>query len=318
VIAGLFPFVKIPGISYDPFMRGWLVVAVGALILIGSIYLLLATNTGMRTGLLITLTGLFGWLAIMGTMWWIYGGTGLQGTLPHWTVKEVNRGELTSANFPKAQQLGEALNQKIKDPTQLANFFDEEEKVAASSKSPHLDEVGGWRPVLLANPARGDAQATVDAFLIGSKEFSSNQDYLPLGAFDTGGKDKRPATDVCPTHNPFRIVTTATCWRRAGDKLHSIFVQPKHPAHYAAVLVQPADPRTLVSRPGQAPPTRVADPNQLVITVILQRDLGSVRLPPAMIALGSLILFTSSALALHRRDKQVARNRSLVPATARG
>jgi hypothetical protein len=318
VIAGLFPFIKIPGIGFDPFIRGWLVVAVGVLVLMGSVYFLLATNTGMRTGGLISLAALFGWLSIMGTMWWIYGGTGLQGTLPHWTVKEVNRGQLASAQFEKARQLGTALDQTVKDPTQMQAYFEQEEATAATSKTPTLNKVGGWRPVLLANPARGDAQATVDAFLIGSKEFASNQEYLPLGAFDIGGKDKRPVTDVCPTHNPFRIVTTQTCWRRAGDKLHSIFVQPKHPAHYAAVLVQPADPRTLVSRPGQAPPTKVPDPNQPVITVILERDLGSVRLPPAMIALGSLVLFVSSVAALHRRDKEVARNRSLVPATARG
>jgi len=100
-----------------------------------------------------------------------------------------------------------------------------------------------------------------------------------------------------------------------GSKLHKTFVQPRHPAHYAVIMIQPADPRTLVSRPGQAPPTKEPDPNQPIMTIVLERDLGSVRLPPAMIAIGSGIIFTALALSLHRRDKRQEANRSgtLVP-----
>ncbi len=48
-------------IAFDPAIRGILVVAIGVVVLIGSVYLLLATNTGIRQGLLITLAGLAGW-----------------------------------------------------------------------------------------------------------------------------------------------------------------------------------------------------------------------------------------------------------------
>ena len=95
-----------------------------------------------------------------------------------------------------------------------------------------------------------------------------------------------------------------------ASKLHKTFVQPRHPPHYAVIMVQPADPRTLVSRPGQAPPVKEPDPNQPMETIILVRDLGSVRLPSAMITFGSATIFTALALSLHRRDKRQEANRA--------
>jgi hypothetical protein len=311
VTAALFPFINIPGFGFDNFIRGWLVVATAVLVLMGSVYVLLATNTGARTGLLIGLSALSAWTLIMGLMWWMYGTTGLYGTLPHWSVMEVNRGDLATAQSTKASELGHGLDPQTDNVKQ---FFDQQEKASADTGAPG-QKVAGWTPVLLTNPSRGEAQATVDSFLVDNKIFPSNQDYLTVAAYQTGGKDRRPATDVCQTHNPFKIVTTGTCWRRVGDKLHSIFVQPFHPPHYAAVMVQAADPRTLVSRPGQPPPTKQVDPNQPIVTVLMVRDLGSVRLPPAMLTFGSLVCFISFVTMLHRRDKATIRNRSLVPAT---
>jgi len=201
VIAGLFPFVHIPGLNFDVFMRGWLVVAIGVLVLMGSVYLLLATNTGARTGLMIALSGLFAWLTIMAVIWWIYG-IGLKGTAPHWTVREVNRGDLATAEFPKAQELGTALDKQLSggSPEEIKAFFDQAE-VAVGEQGAAAPTVGDWKAMVLTNPARGEAQATVDAFLVGRKEFDSNTAYVAIGGFETGGKTPRPADEVCPTHN---------------------------------------------------------------------------------------------------------------------
>ena len=49
-------------IQFDPHIRGILVVLVGVGVLIGSVYLLLATNTGIRNGFLIAMAGLFSFL----------------------------------------------------------------------------------------------------------------------------------------------------------------------------------------------------------------------------------------------------------------
>ncbi len=290
---GLWGFITIDGISYDPFIRGWLTVIVAVAVLMGSVYLVLATNSGARTGLLIALTGLFGWMMIMGIIWWIYG-IGLRGTPPAWNVSEVNRGDLALASFPKARDLGVALDQQLATEDESLQAL----AVAAEERGVPV-EVGGWKEMLLSNAKRGEAQATVDAFLVSENEFASSQEYLPVAAFEVGGKERRASNSMVD---------------RVKGKLRGIFVTPRHPPHYATIMVQPVEQRTLISRPGQAPPLRVVDQNQPVLTIILVRDLGSVRFPPAMVTLGSTILFALFASMLHRRDKRETANRAaLVP-----
>lgn len=289
----LLGFITIDGISYDPFIRGWLTVIVGAAVLMGSVYLLLATNSGARTGLLIALCGLFGWMAIMGVIWWIYG-IGLQGPAPAWEVQEVNRGDLALASFDKAQHLGAAIDEQLASRDTTLQQLGEEAEERADPQ-----EVDGWHEMLLTNAKRGEAQAVVDAYLVESGTFGSANEYLPVAAFETGGKDRRASNSMVD---------------RVSAKLRSIFVQPLNPAHYSVIMVQPVEPRTLVTRPGQAPPLRVVDETQPVYSVVLVRNLGSERLPPAMVTLGSTVLFALFAWMLHTRDKREAANRaSLVP-----
>jgi hypothetical protein len=290
---GPLAFITIDGISYDPFIRGWLTVIVGVAVLMGSVYLLLATNSGARTGLLIALTGLFGWMTIMGVVWWIYG-IGLKGPPPAWEVTEVNRGDLALAAFPDAHDLGIALDERL-----ASGDVTLQELAAEAEERGVPEELGGWDEMLLTNAKRGEAQAVTDAFLVETGEFGSAQEYLPVAAFEIGGKERRESNAMTD---------------RVVGKLRSIFGQPLHPPHYAVILVQPVEERTLVSRPGQAPPVRVVDEEQPVIGVIMVRNLGSLRLPSAMITLGSSILFALFAWMLHNRDKREVENRaSLVP-----
>jgi hypothetical protein len=78
------------GLSWDPAIKGILVVLVASVVLLGSIYLLLATNTGPRLGMLIALASLFGFLSILTMYWWVSPpGNGPRGTDPSWHVSEV-------------------------------------------------------------------------------------------------------------------------------------------------------------------------------------------------------------------------------------
>jgi hypothetical protein len=259
----------------------------------GSVYLILATNSGARTGLLIALTGLFGWMTIMGVIWWIYG-IGLKGPAPVWEVSEVNRGDLALASFDKAHTLGVALDERLASSDESLQQLSE-----AAEERGVPEEIGGWKEMLLTNAKRGEAQAVVDAYLVEAGEFGSANEYLPVAAFEVGGKQRRESNSMTD---------------RVTGKLRSIFAEPFHPPHYAVIMVQPVEERTLVTRPGQAPPIRVVDENQPVMSVILVRNLGSLRLPPAMVTLGSAILFSLFAWMLHNRDKRETANRaSLVP-----
>ena len=53
-------------IGWDPELRGLLTVIMGVVVLMGSVYMIMATNMGSRLSFLVTLTGLMGWMALMG------------------------------------------------------------------------------------------------------------------------------------------------------------------------------------------------------------------------------------------------------------
>ena len=92
----------IAGISWEPEIRGALTVLVGSLVLFGSVWLILNTNLGNRLGTLISLAGFFGWMFIMGIVWWIYG-IGLQGDRPTWEPREIVFGDPSESESDVAQ-----------------------------------------------------------------------------------------------------------------------------------------------------------------------------------------------------------------------
>ncbi|MFN0088951.1 MAG: hypothetical protein ACKVWR_01570 [Acidimicrobiales bacterium] len=256
--------IRVDGLAWNPFIRGWLTVITGVLVLMGSIYLILATNSGVRTGMLLALTGLFGWMAIMGVIWWIYG-IGLIGKAPTWEVVELNRGELSQAALDEARTLAE------------------------------------WKDFPVTNPKRGEAQATVDAFLVGRQEFANTAEYLPLPeAYEIGGKPVRELN--------------MNMFERAWHKLKSI-VNFRHPPHYAIIQVRAVTPESLITIVGQAPPRPQPDERQPVLSVIMERNLGDRRFPPAVIALGSIILFGAFAYMLHTREKRETQARAAFAGT---
>jgi hypothetical protein len=81
-----------------------------------------------------------------------------------------------------------------------------------------------------------------------------------------------------------------------------------HPPRFAIVQVQAVRPVEV--EPGEAPPSPEADPDQPVISVIMERDLGNVRVRPAVFTIASFIIFGVLAWMLHRRDLESAKARA--------
>ena len=52
-------------VGWDPVLTGYLAVLLSVVILCGSVYLLLATNIGVRLGFLVAWTGFWGWNLLM-------------------------------------------------------------------------------------------------------------------------------------------------------------------------------------------------------------------------------------------------------------
>jgi hypothetical protein len=329
-------------IAWSPDIRNILSVFVGIGVLIGSVYLIVATNTGIRTGLLVTLAGLFGWMATMGVIWWMYG-IGMQGEAAAWHAREINYSDpdfsgLADAtnedarklvglgSLPTAQDILEE-NPELVDEILPPDLEPEEREArAANITLGQIEEVApeifdeldveevldGWHLLAQSDRQRGDAVAAAQAFVgeAGRGLFESSTDYLVLDAFSIGGKDRLP-------DDPDR-------WDRIKLELESIFRQPLHPTHYAVVQVRAvipecdeeagqestADDPCYVVTPGEAAPTPVVDEREPVVSVILIRDLGDKRFPAFMVTLVFGILFALTCWTLHRRDAVIAARRA--------
>lgn len=287
------------GIAWDPQIRGFLATAVGVVVLLGSVYLLLATNVGARLGFLIASAGFFGWLTIMGGVWWVYGTIGMLGEAPHWEVVET----VYPGTQQAATQAAHSLDTSGLPPAEELNDLAPEE---LAEIQPELEErIGGWRLLPESNPSFGEAKAAVDEHFAEHPdeelELKGADDYIATYSFERGGKDKLPA-------DPSRL-------DRLTTKLKTTFLQPTHPTRYAIIQVQPVIEQEPV--PGEPPPTPEPDLDKPTVSVIMQRDLGDVRFPGAMLTIFSGIMFGVLCVQLHRRDQRVAEVRGLLPATTK-
>ena len=158
-------------ISWEPELRGILIVIIAVVVLCGSIYLILATNIGARLGFLVALTGLFGWLMLMGIVWAIYG-IGLKGPEPSWQAVPGRT---------VLQDTG-ALYQ--------AGVFDARLDVPEGSTPPEtatlvnqvfVDE--GWEPLAEEDPAFAQASAAAATFLEETGAFAAGE-FTPVNVFD--------------------------------------------------------------------------------------------------------------------------------------
>ena len=95
--------VTLAGLAWDPEIRGILVVATGFAVLMGSIWLIMATNSGVRLATLLATAALMGWMVILGSAWWMYG-SGWKGDDPSWKTVDINVGDLHAAEFRRDTQ----------------------------------------------------------------------------------------------------------------------------------------------------------------------------------------------------------------------
>jgi hypothetical protein len=142
----------------------------------------------------------------------------------------------------------------------------------------------GWEELDLADPAVADALPVADAELTGGEEgdgiFQSPADYLPVAALEKGGE----------TYGPFGILNFRPL---------NLF----HKTHYLIIQVKPVVPQ--VAEPGAAPPRPRVDDNATPVAVVMVRDLGSLRLNPAVFTIASALLFGLLVYQLHTRDKEL-------------
>ena len=306
----------IAGIAFDPGIRGVLVVLVGVVVLMGSVYLILSTNLGSRLGFLVALSGLFGWLTILTFVWWLTPpAIGPRGNIPTWKPVEIYvNGANDSAKVDVLNNLVDpaslaTADEIIAQNPDLVNEFPngftlsdlQTYNPAIVSEYIDVEALNGWALVGAANA--GEAQAAADLELVASGVFKTSSEYKKLNVWNYGGKPT--LKDDCPDGGMI-------C--RVQHRITSAF-QIKNPKHYTVVQVQKVIPQTPI--PGQAPPLPKVDPSQPVISVVLIRDIGNERVIPFLYFVISVSLFILSAWALHNRDKTLMKNKAMAEAASK-
>lgn len=306
--------VQLAGIAWDPHIRGVLVTLTGVVVLCGSVYLIVGTNLGARLGFLIAVGGFFGWMTILGVTWWLQPpAIGPRGSNPSWEVEDIVFGEPAASSVEEARDLP---NVCWSNPSPDCEPPDDQPTVAAQllAANPDLEEefgedatlteikgadpdaldqfdFGGWD--VLDTGAAGEAQSAADEVLVEEGVFDTTGDYVLLDAFDIGGKEDLPDDPNWLDRIVNKIETT---------------LQLTHPTHYAVVQLQAVVPQE--AEPGEPPPTPVADTSSPVISVVMVRDLGTLRVPGALVTLASGTMLGVIAYALHRRDQLADEHRA--------
>jgi len=255
-------------ISWEPGLRGIIVVITMVVVLIGGTYLIVGTNLGARLGFLVVLASFFGWMFLMGAIWWMYG-IGLKGPEPSWKPAEPitivrDARFLTDAGVIDASPSldGDAQTNAAVVSTQL--------------------QAEGWILLDEADSQRGQAIAASDALIQNDAEEFAAGEYLSLNVFDRGGER-------------YPLITESI-------DFFAFFHNPR----YVLVEVAPVVPQR--TEPGRAPARPVIDNEQPHRYVYMVRDLGAKRQPAIFITIGSLIVFLILCWLLHRRDLVLREN----------
>lgn len=280
------------GISWTPEIRGILSVLVGVVVLMGSVYLLLATNLAHRLGFLLAMAAVFGWLTIHGLVWWIYPpAQGPIGRIPAWEVEEIVYGDLSSSMLDEAHDVDTSGLPPSADVDELTP-----EEVEALSEE-HAGELNEWTLLDASNATRGEAQTTLDAVLAEgvAPGFEETTSRVYTYTFETGGKPQPESDGI---------------WDRVTNRITNT-LRITHPTHYAIVQFQPASVGEEV--PGEPPPQPEIIEGSQTVSAVLVRDIGQRRVVPAGVCLGSGLTFGLICVMLHKRDRIVAEHRSAPP-----
>jgi hypothetical protein len=269
-------------INWEPELRGVVTVIIGIAVWMGSIYLILGTNLGARLGFMVAFAGLAGWIALMASVWWIYG-IGLKGDEPSW---QQVPGSTVIQEVDLLYRAG-ALDEPI------PYTADDDPADASAAVAAQLQRQG-WSTVEASAPEFGQAEASAAVFL--EEE----------GAFAPGEFQVTNVYEVDPPHE--------SAWPKLGPNGEFDQIAFFHKPYYTLVEVAPLV--ELREEPGRAPLAPEIDDGRQRQYVYMIRDLGSLRAPAAYIAIGSTIVFLAMCWMLHRRDRMVAENRANKAAAA--
>jgi hypothetical protein len=253
-----------------PTILGILVVIAAVALFCGTPYLLLATNMGSRLGFLVSVACLSGLMVIMALLWLTNPSpvNTLKGRIPQWVaVESIESGDVARSKIPAVQEIDQAGHEV--DEAEVANLKAAVDTTLIQSES--------------ANVGEAEVGATSE-FAI----YQDATDYIVTENQETGGGGLFSQVDVS-----------------FGDGWPWVHVSLHEPL-YGVVTICETDPATSADEVpfGDAPPEpKCASDARKVL--VLERDLGSLRVPPFVALLASSLLFGLCLLALHWRERDL-------------
>lgn len=334
----------IDGIGFDPFFRGLLSVLTGMVVLAGGTYLIVATNTGARLGLLISAASFFGWMFLMGIIWTIYG-IGWAGQAPTWSLREIDTddigetndgllfsevsnadllyqtsggaglpiGGLTNSPFDAEAVLDRIDNGDPDDEDNAATLEAAREALAGASTIGEIaDQDLAQEAALLASRDLdiGDWRYLITSDAVrGEAQASADAFLVESGEFETGGfvADQFGAFTV--DGKPILKENPNVVDRVIHTITETVF-NPTHGEELIVIQVRRAIDQPVL--PGQPPPVATPDPDGALVSVIMERDRGGplpsffsgLRFTPAMFTLFNGLIFAAFAWNMHLRDQR--------------
>jgi len=253
-----------------PTILGVLVVISAVALFCGTVYILLATNMGARLGFLVATGGLSGLMVLLSLLWLTNPSpvNTLKGRIPAWkAVESIESGDVARSKIPAVQQ----INEKGHD-------------LAAA-------DVTNVKAAVDLNLIVNTNQLTGEILSGSNGKYAIYQDatgYIVTKNQATGGGEIFSQFDAS-TGGGFPWV-------------HVSLHKPK----YAVVTLCKTDPSLSATEVpfGDKPPTpKCADTSRQVL--VLERDLGSLRVPPFVTFLAASILFGLTLLAMHWRERDL-------------
>ena len=223
----------------------------------------------------------------------------------------LERNDLLEVEDPR--YLDEAdLEAKVAETAEAeANRIDNLTLSALAASAPQVIEwadalgyvdLGDWK--LLSTAESGEAAASAEAFVNQREVFA----FVPTTVEAADGTTEPSVSPLFVFEDAYEIGGKPEAgdglWERVANKITNS-ARVTHPPHYAVVQARPAVPKAQVL--GEAPPLPEPDRSGDTFSIVMVRNLGDLRLVPALIAIGSGLIFITLVLSLHWRDQRFRR-----------
>lgn len=256
-----------------PSILGVLVVVAAIVLFVGSVYLLLATSLGARLGFLVAAASLSGFMVVLSLLWWTTQSplNTFKGRLPKWEpIAVLDR--LSDSKIDDVATI-EEKGTKV-DVTEAANIKAAVDETLVLKEAEH-----GVSPSPFAE---GKGFTYTDPTM-----------YLVPETYQVGGRDTDGISNVMTRffHPPlYSVARFCTATDVSMDATGVPFGLPPGAYDYDA-------------KTGKYKVKAAECERGTTKYLVLERDLGSLRVPPMMTFIISSLLFALSLLGLHWRER---------------